>query len=259
MLRLTREVRFAINEPEDAQLAGPSSNSYAGFPSLNGWGRFYAVQVTIQGNPNSESSYLLNIKDVDHAVRQRVIGKSLAPQDVFAALRDAFGTASLHSVCVGLTPFLKISQLASEAGMFTRLSQKFEFSASHRLHSPQLSDEQNRATYGKCNNPSGHGHNYELQVTLRGTPRSDGLLVDVPAFERIVQEHVIEKLDHKNLNVDVPQFLKLIPTVENIAMVIHGMLKNRFASVGAELASVTVWETPKTWCEYGEDEEEVRV
>jgi 6-pyruvoyltetrahydropterin/6-carboxytetrahydropterin synthase len=254
MLRLTREVRFAINEPGDDQLGRPPTNSYAGFPSLNGLGRFYAVQVTLQGQLNPHSNYLLNIKDVDHAVRQRVIGRSLTPQGVFAALRNAFGAVSLDGVCLCLTPFLKVSQLASEAGMFTRLSQKFEFSASHRLHSPQLSDEENRSIYGKCNNPSGHGHNYELQVTLRGTPRAEGLLVDVPAFERIVQEYVIEKLDHKNLNVDVPEFRELIPTVENIAMVIHGMLKTRFASIGAELASVTVWETPKTWCEYGEND-----
>jgi 6-pyruvoyltetrahydropterin/6-carboxytetrahydropterin synthase len=255
MFRLTREVRFAINDRPDDQLDRPASNSHGGYPSLNGYGRYYAVQVTIQGELDPDSNYLLNIKQVDQAVRQRVIGRSLAPQDVFASLHDAFGSASLQRVTVCLTPFLTTTQLASEAGMFTRLSQKFEFSASHRLHSPRLSDDQNRNTYGKCNNPSGHGHNYELQVTLRGTPRDSGLLVDVPAFERIVQEHVIERLDHKNLNVEIPEFKELVPTVENIARVIHGMLKGRFAAIGAELASVTVWETPKTWCEYAENAE----
>jgi 6-pyruvoyltetrahydropterin/6-carboxytetrahydropterin synthase len=136
--------------------------------------------------------------------------------------------------------------------MATRLSQKFEFSASHRLHNPKLNDEENRKTFGKCNNPNGHGHNYELQVTLKGKPSTSGLLVDVPAFERVVKEYVIDKLDHKNLNLDVPEFKEFIPTVENIAMVIFRMLKSRFTGIGAELASVTVWETPKTWCEYSE-------
>ena len=133
-----------------------------------------------------------------------------------------------------------------------RLSQKFEFSATHRLHNPAFSDDDNRRTYGKCNNPHGHGHNYEVQVTLRGTPGRTGLLVDVPAFERIVAAAVIDRFDHKNLNVEVPEFREVIPSVENIAMTIYHLLKRPFADTGTSLASVTVWETPKTWCEYAE-------
>jgi len=134
----------------------------------------------------------------------------------------------------------------------TRLSQKFEFSASHRLHNPKLTEEQNRKIYGKCTNPNGHGHNYELQVTLRGHNETNGLLVDIPAFETVVKQFVVDKFDHKHLNLDVPEFAELIPTVENISMVIYQLLKNRFTGIGADLASVTVWETPKTWCEYTE-------
>src|SRR5262249_17554479 len=134
-----------------------------------------------------------------------------------------------------------------------RLSQKFELSASHRLHSAALSDDENRRTFGKCNNPHGHGHNYELQVTITGAPAEDrGVLINVPAFERTVKEVVIDPFDHKNLNVEVPQFRELIPTVENIAMTIYRMLKPKLKSDHASLASVTVWETPKTWCEYSE-------
>ena len=106
--------------------------------------------------------------------------------------------------------------------------------------------------YGKCSNPHGHGHNYELQVTLKGAANESGLLVDVPAFERTVATTVIDRFDHKNLNVQVPEFAQLIPSVENIAMVIYRLLKPAFASQSATLASVTVWETPKTWCEYSE-------
>ena len=134
-----------------------------------------------------------------------------------------------------------------------RSSQKFEFSASHRLHNPKLSDEENRACYGKCNNPHGHGHNYEVQVTLRGEPRANGLLVDVPAFERIVKESVIDRFDHKHLNDEIAEFKELIPSVENIAKVIYRTLKPRFAQADVNLANVTVWETPKTWCEYAEE------
>jgi len=138
-----------------------------------------------------------------------------------------------------------------------RLSQKFEFSASHRLHSDALSEEENRKCFGKCNNPHGHGHNYEVQVTLAGTPAGDtGLLVDVPSFERTVAQTVIDRLDHKNLNVEVPEFRDLIPSVENIARVIYRMLKPKLQSGDTRLASVTVWETPKTWCEYSEGNDE---
>lgn len=136
----------------------------------------------------------------------------------------------------------------------TRLSQRFEFSASHRLHNPSLSDDANRQAYGKCNNPHGHGHNYELQVTLAGTPDpATGLLADIPAFERTVADTVIAKFDHKNLNAELPEFHDLIPSVENIAMVIYRLLKPRLSSDRTRLASVTVWETPKTFCEYAED------
>ncbi len=135
-----------------------------------------------------------------------------------------------------------------------RLSQKFEFSASHRLHNPSLSDADNRATYGKCNNVAGHGHNYEVQVTLIGTPDERGVLVDIPTFERTVAERVIDRFDHKHLNSEVAEFQErgLIPSVENIARVIHDLLKPALASERSTLASVTVWETPKTWCEYTE-------
>jgi len=132
-----------------------------------------------------------------------------------------------------------------------RLSQKFEFSAAHRLHNPALSDAENLATFGKCNNPLGHGHNYELQVTVAGDADSAGLLVDVGTLEQVVHERVIRRLDHKHLNLEVPEFARTIPSVENIAAVIYRLLKGHIPAP-ATLASVTVWETPKTWCEYAE-------
>jgi 6-pyruvoyltetrahydropterin/6-carboxytetrahydropterin synthase len=259
MFRLTREVRFAVNDLPDDQLGQPPSNSYGGYPSLTGWGQQFRLEVTIEGELNSQTGYLRNIKEIDDFVRQEFVRLTAAAREASAPLTEIlqFSLSSKRAgigasaVTLWLTPTLAVTQLASEPAM-TRLSQKFEFSASHRLHNPSLSDDENRKCFGKCNHVSGHGHNYEVQVTLRGATNRNGLLVDVPAFERIVQEHAIEKLDHRNLNVDVPEFSTLIPTVENIAMTIYRMLKNQFKSIGAELASVTVWETPKTWCEYSE-------
>jgi 6-pyruvoyltetrahydropterin/6-carboxytetrahydropterin synthase len=268
MFRLTREVRFAINSLPDDQLDRPPTNSFGGYPSSTGFGQYFRLQITLEGQLNPVSSYLRNIKEIDDVVRKRIVGAMggsavllragysdlarISIWEIFAVLDRAWSGDKLHSATLWLTPYLSLTQLATEYPMHTRLSQKFEFSASHRLHNPSLSDEENRGIFGKCNHPGGHGHNYELQVTLRGQPSRNGLLVDVPAFEKIVQEYAIEKLDHKNLNCDVAEFQGVIPTVENIAMVIFRMLKSRFTGIGAELASVTVWETAKTWCEYSE-------
>ena len=260
MFRLTREVRFAINDLADDQLNASPSNSFGGFPSLRGFGQFFTLAVTLEGELDPRSCYLRNIKEVDEIVRTKVIALIQRMRDthsaskllpnIFREIDNAWTPAKVSAVSLGWTPTLRLTQLASEYPMHTRLSQKFEFSAAHRLHNPALSDDENRKTYGKCNNPAWHGHNYEVQVTLRGDGQK--MMLGLPELERVVADNAIDKLDHKNLNVEVPEFKELIPTVENIAMVIYRMLKNRFTGVGADLASVTVWETPKTWCEYSE-------
>jgi 6-pyruvoyltetrahydropterin/6-carboxytetrahydropterin synthase len=261
MFRLTREVRFAINALPDDQLKHRPANSYGGFPSLTGFGLYLTAQVTLAGDLQAESQYLINIKEIDSLIRdyvedvdQLVRTKGYGPAQVVLFLRSMCYDQwrdRFESVALALTPTLTISAVHKESPMM-RLSQKFEFSASHRLHNPALTDAQNREAFGKCNNPLGHGHNYELQVTLAGEPNDSALLVDVPAFERTVTETVIDRLDHKNLNAEVPEFRDVIPSVENIARVIYRLLKPRFDGQRARLASVTVWETAKTWCEYSE-------
>ena len=262
MFRLTREVRFAVNPVPDAQLAGKPANSYAGYPSLTGFGVFLACRVTLTGGLDPASNYLVNIKEVDEVVRgylddveQRVRSGQSTPAELVSFLHAMFyerWRERFDCVTLLLSPFLSLSARHSEVPML-RLSQKFEFAATHRLHNPALGDAENRATYGKCNNPHGHGHNYELQVTLAGDPdRVNGVLAELPAVERIVGSAVIDRFDHKNLNVEVPEFADLIPSVENIARVIYKLLQPRLADAGVRLAAVTVWETPKTWCEYAE-------
>jgi len=264
MFCLTRQVRFAINAAPDSQLSTGATNGYAGYPSLTGLGHFFALDVAIRGELQTQTSYLLNIKDIDLAVRARVVptvtgciaagqftGGGIVAREIFDELRREL--PGVRSINLHLSPFLSLSVHDSEHPM-VRLSQKFEFSASHRLHNPSLSEADNRAAFGKCNNPHGHGHNYELQVTLVGQPDVNGVIVEVPSFERVVSETVIQRFDHKHLNVEVPEFAtgKLNPSVENIAMVIYRLLKPKVDDSRAKLASVTVWETPKTWCEYSE-------
>jgi 6-pyruvoyltetrahydropterin/6-carboxytetrahydropterin synthase len=261
MFRLTREVRFAVNSQADAQLDGPAINSYGGFPSLTGLGAHYTLRVTMAGDLDPKSQYLINIKEIDDAVRRRLReiesfvrqargGPAQLLQHLFDQLHESW-QGRLDELTLCLSPFLTLSLRKAEYPMM-RLSQKFEFAASHRLHNPALDEPTNRQLFGKCNNPRGHGHNYELQVTLVGKPDGNGLLVDIPAFERTVSQTVIDRFDHRNLNEEVEEFRQLIPTVENIAAVIYRLLKSKFAEERAKLASVTVWETGKTWCEYSE-------
>jgi 6-pyruvoyltetrahydropterin/6-carboxytetrahydropterin synthase len=259
MFRLTREIRFAINPEPDAQLAAKPTNGHGGYPSPTGLNPYFTLRVTLAGELSPVTQYLRNIKHIDEAVRQRGIaviadgvyqraGFFPVMSKLFDQLKDCWPGTAVESLELAVNPYLSIAAKASEHPMM-RLSQKFEFSAAHRLNNPAITDEQNRAAFGKCSNPLGHGHNYELQVTLRGEPDRNGVLIEIPDFEQIVADAVIDKLDHKFLNLEVPEFRETIPSVENIARVTYQMLRPRF---GEKLASVTVWETPKTWCEYSE-------
>src|SRR3954452_9677609 len=233
MFRLTREIRFAVNGgDDDEQLHHPPTNSYGGYPSLVGYGPYLTLAVTLAGELDPRTGYLRNIKEIDDAVRRHVLpgiradvlGRSESPRPLtpfeqpvvaMGLLQSLIPDATVDQVRLALSPFLHVACCASEHPM-VRLSQKFEFSASHRLHLPTLSDEENRKCFGKCNNPHGHGHNYELQFTLLGQPDASGTLIDVPALERTVAGTVIDRFDHKNLNVELEEFREVMPSVENI-------------------------------------------
>jgi len=101
------------------------------------------------------------------------------------------------------------------------LSRRATFCAAHRLHSPDLGDEENRRLFGKCNHPNGHGHNYVVEVIVRGeVDRRSGIVMNLAELKRILQERVLADFDHRNLNVDVPDFDGVNPTAENIAVAI---------------------------------------
>jgi 6-pyruvoyltetrahydropterin/6-carboxytetrahydropterin synthase len=146
-----------------------------------------------------------------------------------------------------LSPYYHL-EIRSRDMAHVLIRQQFEFSAAHRLHVPHLSAEENRRLFGKCNNPSGHGHNYRLEVVVRGPVDRLGRLVPIEALDAMVDKQVLSRLDHKHLNLDVPAFAKLIPSVENIATVIVGLLTGPVRELGAELEEVSVWETSKTVC-----------
>jgi 6-pyruvoyltetrahydropterin/6-carboxytetrahydropterin synthase len=108
----------------------------------------------------------------------------------------------------------------------TRVTRRYRFAASHRLHSDQFSAGENRELYGKCNNPYGHGHDYLLEVSVSGPlHRESGQVINVQALDRLVAQHVVEDFDHKYLNADVREFQELVPTSENILRVIEDRLR----------------------------------
>ncbi len=132
-----------------------------------------------------------------------------------------------------------------------RVTRRVHFSAAHRLHSPALSDEENRRIYGLCNSPNWHGHNYELDVTVEGEPDPvTGYLVDLGEV-RDAAEAVLADLDHRNLNLDVPWLQGVIPSTENLVVAIWQRLAPGIPR--GRLARLVLWETPRNWAEYEGD------
>ena len=130
----------------------------------------------------------------------------------------------------------------------TRVTRRYEFSASHRLHSPALSEEENAELYGKCNNPFGHGHNYVLEVTVRGPVDAEsGRVVSIGELDAYVSREVIRQFDHKDMNHDIPDFADLVPTSENLSVVVERRLRRDWSgSFGtASLDAVRVQETKR--------------
>ncbi len=129
------------------------------------------------------------------------------------------------------------------------LTRREVFSASHRLYNEKYSDEENLKIFGKCSNPNGHGHNYVLEVIVRGEiNKSTGYVIDLKNLKEIIRENIIRKVDHKNLNMDVDFMAGIIPTAENIAIGIWNQLKEKIPS--GELYSVKIYETENNYVEY---------
>jgi 6-pyruvoyltetrahydropterin/6-carboxytetrahydropterin synthase len=145
--------------------------------------------------------------------------------------------------------------------MMVDLTRRYRFSAAHRLHNDALSAEENARLYGKCNNPYGHGHNYILEVTVRGEiDKATGMVMDIVKLDGLVNREVIERLDHTHLNLDVEEFARLVPTTENLCLDIFGRLRPKIAegSAHARLRKVRLEETASNFfeCEDAESRRE---
>lgn len=259
MIRVSREVRFSLLPPNEFSGRKPA-NSWAGGPATNRLVPRLNLRCIVEGNVDSKTGYLCNIKLLDSLLRDAVAATlSQNDSNLFAA--ESFliqiaeqcrslwrHDAKIVALELDASSFLNYRIDMEKTAMIT-MTEQFEFSAAHRLHCDDFSDEQNREIFGKCNHINGHGHNYVVAVTLcRHEVGPDGQVIDLEAFESTVNRLVVDRLDHKNLNLDEPYFQNVNPTVENIAIAIHGWLDKQFG--GVKLEKVRVYETPKTWAEY---------
>ncbi len=212
-----------------------------------------------------EYGMVLNLSDVKHVIRQEVTS-----QLDFSYLNDAWPefqqtlptTENIaRSIWKRLESHLPIVNIrlyehpelwADYLGnnMEAYLTISTHFSAAHRLARPDLSFEKNCEIYGKCARPNGHGHNYHLEVTIKGEidPRT-GMIADLVAFQKAVDDYVVEPFDHTFLNKDIPYFEKVVPTAENIAVHIRDLLEDPIQQIGARLYKVKLIESPNNSCE----------
>lgn len=263
MHRLTRAVRFSINPFLPEQVEG--ANSFVSGPAGEGLAIFLELSVEVTGEVESATGFVVNVADIDRNVRLFAIPvfierikedfKNAEHVTLFAIaellgsawgrLVDKFGLAKLSKLSLKLNPSRKVAIDSKDIEM-VYFSEKFEFAAMHKLWNEDFSEEKNLDVFGKCANPTGHGHNYIVEVTIK-IP-GGGSSFRIGDFERIVDDELIKIVDHKNLNLDVDYFSRANPTVENITSFTWSKLLGKF--VRANLHSVTVWENDKTFCSF---------
>ncbi|WP_343485456.1 6-carboxytetrahydropterin synthase [Allomuricauda sp. d1] len=135
--------------------------------------------------------------------------------------------------------------------MIVTICRKAHFNAAHRLHNPEWSDQENREVFGKCNSVNYHGHNFDLEVRVRGEVNQDtGFVMDLAELGQLIKNEVEERFDHKNLNEDCPEFEGLMPSTENFVKIIYDILKQSINA--SHKLHITLHETQKNAAEYGD-------
>ncbi len=263
MRKLARRVRFSINPFLSEEIQG--ANSFASKPAGEGLSIFLELSVELSGDVEPTTGFVVNVTDIDKNVRQLVVpifaervrqdfqqGKHIGFFAIAELLRsawdqlaDKFATARLSKLSLKLNPFRQVTIDSQESKMIY-FSEKFEFAATHKLWNDEFSQQRNFEVFGKCANPTGHGHNYVVEVTVKKP--IGGSDFRIGNFQKIVDDKFIKLIDHKNLNADITEFKKANPTVENITAFAWNRIVGKFGD--ATLHCVTVWETDRTYCSY---------
>ena len=246
-----------LDEEENQELFGACTR----FP---GHGHNYVVYVSLAGELD-EYGMVQNLSNVKRVIKEEVTSQLdyAYLNDVWPEFQTTLPTTEniARVIWQRLAPHLPLVKIqlfehpelwADYQGdnMEATLTVKTHFSAAHRLALPELSYEENSKIYGKCARPHGHGHNYHLEVSVAGkiAPRT-GMLVDLVALQKMIDEYVVEPFDHTFLNKDIAYFAEVVPTAENIALHIAQILQQPIKALGAELDKVKLIESPNNSCE----------
>lgn len=266
MLYLSRKSEFSAthtyNNPQwdkekNKKIFGKCNNP-------NGHGHDYKLEVMVRGTLDITSGIVINTTDIKRIVNnfleEELDGKFLDREHPFfiqnipttenivnyiwESLKFRFKGCELYRLRLYENHYLSAERKIDE---MTYLTRQYHFSAAHRLHSIYLSAEENKKLFGKCNNPNGHGHNYYVDVQVKGEPSKEtGMIINLSELDAIVEREIIEKFDHMNLNLDTEEFKELNPTSEVVAMVFYKILKSHIPN----LHKVGIWETDKNYFEY---------
>jgi 6-pyruvoyltetrahydropterin/6-carboxytetrahydropterin synthase len=248
------------------------------FASRWGHGHNYVVEATVAGEVDPVTGMVVNIRDVDRVLQEQVVApladrhltyevphfRDTPPtlENLARFVADRFvshfssDAARLTRVTVWESPTLWVTLPAldechTNTAMPTMLlTRSLDFAAAHRLDAPSLSAAENLALFGKCNNPRGHGHNYAVEVTVRGEPDPlTGMLVDLDALDAVLEHEVMARYDHKHLNEDVADFATVNPTSENLTLAIWSHLDGKIPAPAC-LYRIVVRETDRNYFEY---------
>jgi 6-pyruvoyltetrahydropterin/6-carboxytetrahydropterin synthase len=246
-----------LSELSNFQLFGRGSQ----FP---GHGHNYILYVSMLGDLD-QYGMVLNLSNVKKVIAQEVTDhldyaflnevwpefeQTLPTTEYIAKVIWQRLAPHLPLVKIQLFEHPKLWATYQGSNMEATLTVGTHFSAAHRLALPELSFEENCDIYGKCARPNGHGHNYHLEVTVSGEiDARTGMIVDLVALEKVVDEIVIEPLDHTFLNKDIPYFATVVPTAENIAVHISYLLQEPIRALGATLHRIKLIESPNNSCE----------
>jgi 6-pyruvoyltetrahydropterin/6-carboxytetrahydropterin synthase len=253
-----------LSEAENIQQFGACSQ----FP---GHGHNYVLFISLMGELD-EYGMVLNLSDVKHVIKREVTSQLDFSylNDVWTDFQETLPTTEniARVIWQRLAPHLPLVRVqlfehpelwADYMGnsMEAYLTISTHFSAAHRLAHPNLSNEENTEIYGKCARPHGHGHNYHLEVTVKGEiDQRTGMIVDLGALNQVIEDYVVEPFDHTFLNKDIPYFAEIVPTAENIALYISNLLRSPVQKLGAKLHKVKLIESPNNSCEiYSPDSE----
>lgn len=277
MARITRKAHFAAAHAFWLAGADPAENARRFGLAARRHGHNYALEVAVDGPIDPHTGMVMNLRDLKAILREEALtpldfcdlntdipalaGRLPSLETLSDMLWQAFHRriAGEHGLALAWIHLWESEDLFVErhhtAPANVTLSRRYDFSASHRLYNPALSEADNTRIFGKCANPNGHGHNYELTVSLQGTPDAEtGLLCDLSALDAAVETTVLRWVDHKDLNRDVPFLAGVIPTAENLAVAFWRQLAPQIPAP-ARLARIRLLETRNNFAEYAGEAE----